>query len=188
MRAVAAAAHLPVAAKVATHRPLMVVEVVDGRRRKQRAAGRSQGMRTAGSGQHAASALTSLSGARRLAACEAVGAGAHLHCFIEGVEAKLSTCSGGASSTHVLGRWRMYERCLRRRKGGPRLPQITLVEVNDHALRVPASTHNMAHASADFEVPDLRRGCAPRAEVRAACCTACGSWRKGHRKRGCGIV
>ena len=36
-----------------------------------------------------------------------VGAGAHLHRFIEGVLAAILTCSGGASSKNLLGRWWM---------------------------------------------------------------------------------
>ena len=36
--------------------------------------------------------------------------GAHLHRFIERVEMKVSTCSGGASSIHLLGRCRMHDR------------------------------------------------------------------------------
>ena len=38
-----------------------------------------------------------------------VWAGAHVHTFIEWDEPVLLACSGGASSTKLLGRWRMYD-------------------------------------------------------------------------------
>ena len=39
----------------------------------------------------------------------AAGAGARLHTFIEWIDEVLLTCSGGASSTNLLGRCRLYD-------------------------------------------------------------------------------
>ena len=38
-----------------------------------------------------------------------VGAGAHLHRFIEGIETAILTCSGGASSKYLLGREQVHD-------------------------------------------------------------------------------
>ena len=63
--------------------------------------------------------------------------GAHLHRFIEWVHWKVSACSGGASSTNLLGRCRLYERIETVLRGGAKEGQVGGAAGNWHILRAP---------------------------------------------------